>query len=263
MAKDRPKMNKLNRAQKDKVRRFAAVADADEEVALKILKDARWDLEVGLEMFFTAPLANSGSTSPEAVEATYAKYRADDDDEEMVGAEGIERFCEDIGIDAMDPVILVVSLKMGAQAMGKYTKEEFTSGLRRMGADTAAKIKAKIPELRKELENDVGFKDVYEFSFGFAKDLNQKSLPLETACGMWKVLLTGKWDLVDEWCEFLEKEHGKQITHDTWSQALEFSRQIGVDMQGYDPAGAWPYLIDEFVEHMMAAKENSNEGGGD
>jgi hypothetical protein len=51
-------MNKLNRAQKDKVRRFAAVADADEEVALKILKDARWDLEVGLEMFFTAPLAN-------------------------------------------------------------------------------------------------------------------------------------------------------------------------------------------------------------
>ena len=70
MAKDRPKMNKLNRAQKDKVRRFAAVADADEEVALKILKDARWDLEVGLEMFFTAPLANSGSTSPEAVEAT-------------------------------------------------------------------------------------------------------------------------------------------------------------------------------------------------
>ena len=115
-------MNKLNRAQKDKVRRFAAVADADEEVALKILKDARWDLEVGLEMFFTSPVGSlGGSTNPEQVEATYATYRADDDDEEMVGAEGIERFCEDIGIDAMDPVILVVSLKMGAQTMGKYT----------------------------------------------------------------------------------------------------------------------------------------------
>ena len=62
--------------------------------------------------------------------------------------------------------------------------------------------------------------------------------------------------------QLLEKEHGKPITHDTWSQALEFSRQIGVDMRGYDPAGAWPYLIDEFVEHMMAAKE-VNEGGGD
>ena len=257
-------MNKLNRAQKEKVRRFAAVADADEEVALKILKDARWDLEVGLEMFFTSPVGSlGGSTNPEQVEATYATYRADDDDEEMVGAEGIERFCEDIGIDAMDPVILVVSLKMGAQTMGKYTKEEFTSGLRRMGADTAAKIKSKIPELRKELEDERGFKDVYEFSFGFAKEPNQKSLPLEIACTMWKVLLTGKWALVDEWCEFLEKDHGKPITHDTWSQALEFSRQIGPDLEGYDPAGAWPYLIDEFVEHKMASAAEGGENGGD
>ena len=258
-------MNKLNRAQKDKVRRFAAVADADEEVALKILKDARWDLEVGLEMFFTSPVGSlGGSTNPEQVEATYATYRADDDDEEMVGAEGIERFCEDIGIDAMDPVILVVSLKMGAQTMGKYTKEEFTSGLRRMGADTAAKIKSKIPELRKELEDERGFKEVYEFSFGFAKEPDQKSLPLEIACAMWKVLLTGKWALVDEWCEFLEKDHGKPITHDTWSQALEFSRQIGPDLEGYDPAGAWPYLIDEFVEHKMAsAAQEGGENGGD
>ena len=81
---------------------------------------------------------------------------------------------------------------------------------------------------------------------------------------MWKVLLTGKWALVDEWCEFLEKDHGKPITHDTWSQALEFSRQIGPDLEGYDPAGAWPYLIDEFVEHKMAAAaQEGGENGGD
>ena len=89
---------------------------------------------------------------------------------------------------------------------------------------------------------------MYEFSFGFAKEPPKEPAP-RIACAMWKVLLTGKWALVDEWCEFLEKDHGKPITHDTWSQALEFSRQIGPDLEGYDPAGAWPYLIDEFVEH--------------
>ena len=64
----------------------------------------------------------------EALEELYQKYRADDDDEEMIGAAGIERFCDDIGIDPMDPVILVVALKMNAQQMGKFTKEEFLMG---------------------------------------------------------------------------------------------------------------------------------------
>ena len=74
----------------------------------------------------------------------------------------------------------------------------------------------------------------------------------DTARAMWKVLLDGRWALVDEWCEFLAKAPDcKVITRDTWSQALEFSRTIAPDMEGYDPAGAWPYLIDEFVEQKL------------
>lgn len=228
-----------------------------EDVALQILKDARWDLEVGLETFFTMPMAaGSSSTDPEALEALYAKYKADDDEEEdMIGAAGIEQFCEDIEIDPIDPVILVISLKMSAASMGKYTREEFMGGMRKMGVDSIDKLKAKLPSLRAELQDDRRFKDVYEYSFNFSKELNQKSLPLETAVAMWKVLLTDKWMLVDEWCEFLMTEHKKAITHDTWSQTLEFSRTIGPEMEGYDPAGAWPYLIDEFVESKL-------EGGG-
>ena len=38
-------------------------------------------------------------------------------DEDMIGAGGIEQFCDDIGINPMDPVILVVSLKMSAASM--------------------------------------------------------------------------------------------------------------------------------------------------
>ena len=41
--------------------------------------------------------------------------------------------------------------------------------------------------LRSELTNDHKFKEVYEYSFGFSKEVNQKSLPLETAVAMWKV----------------------------------------------------------------------------
>lgn len=224
------------------------------------MKEARWDLEVGLEMFFTMPMAAaSSSTDPAVLETLYAKYKAEDDDEDMIGASGIERFCEDIEIDPIDPVILVISMKMSATSMGKYSREEFMGGMRKMGVDSVDKLKAKLPALRAELQDEHKFKEVYEFSFNFSKELNQKSLPLETAAAMWKVLLTDRWALVDEWCDFLAAEHNKAITHDTWSQALEFSRSIGPDLEGYDPAGAWPYLIDEFVEAKLEAKNNAEK----
>ena len=255
-------MNRLTKAQKDKVKRFASVADADEATAMAILKEARWDLEVGLETYFTSPMgAVATGADAEALEELYQKYRADDDDEEMIGAAGIERFCDDIGIDPMDPVILVVALKMNAQQMGKFTKEEFLTGMRRMGAATTDKLKEKLPLLRAELEDPRSFKDVYEYSFDFSKEPNQKSLPLDTAAAMWGVLLGGRWALVEEWCDFLRREHGKAVTRDTWSQTLEFSRLIGPDLEGYDPAGAWPYLIDEFVEERLEAKAAAESRG--
>lgn len=40
----------------------------------------------------------------------------------------------------------------------------------------------------------------------------------------------------------------KAITKDTWFQLFEFAKQFGDDLSNYDENGAWPYLIDEFVE---------------
>ena len=251
-------MNRLSRAQKDKVKHFAAVADADEKTALAVLKEVRWDLELGLETYFTSPSSHFASANVDAaaLEKTYGEYRAADGthDDDIIDAVGIERLCADIGIDPVDPVILNVSSKMEAKTMGAYTKEEFFRGMTRMATSDARALKNKIPALRAEMDDPAAFKRVFEYSFDFAKEPNHKSLPLETATAMFKVLLDGRWPLVDEWCAFLEKEAIKAVTRDTWNQTLEFSRQIGEDMRGYDPAGAWPYLIDEFVEHKLEQK---------
>jgi DCN1-like protein 1/2 len=157
---------------------------------------------------------------------------------------------------------------MRAANMGVYTREEFRRGMRDVGVDATSKLRALVPELREELEDPDEFKEVYEYSFAFAKEDNHKSLALESACALWKVLLGGddasgraRWALVDEWCDFLTEKHGKAITRDTWSQALEFSRSIGPELEGYDPAGAWPYLIDEFVEHKLEGKAAAAAGG--
>jgi DCN1-like protein 1/2 len=219
----------------------------------------RWDLELGLETYFTSPSTRfySGNVDTEVLEKTYGAYRAADDthDEDIIDASGIERLCADIGIDPVDPVILNISMKMGAKTMGAYTKDEFFRGMSAMECDTVASLKEKVPALRKEMDDVAIFKNVFEYSFDFAKEEIHKSLPLETAAAMFRVLLNEKWPLVDEWCGFLERANVKTVTRDTWNQILEFSKQISPNMEGYDPAGAWPYLIDEFVEFKMEQKD--------
>eukprot|EP00064_Thunnus_orientalis_P020816 superscaffoldBa00005945_g20964 len=40
----------------------------------------------------------------------------------------------------------------------------------------------------------------------------------------------------------------KGMNKDQWYNVLEFSRTINTDLSNYDEDGAWPVLLDEFVE---------------
>ncbi|OUS43802.1 putative leucine zipper protein [Ostreococcus tauri] len=253
-------MNKLNKNQKLTVRRFMDVADTNDEVgAIQALKDASWNMDAAFEYYFYSARSRSSkksTTNATGITAMFDSYKVQDNqEEERIEAEGIIRFLENLGVDPMDPVTLVLSMKMDAETMGKYTKEEFNRGMMMMECDSMDKLKEKIGALRKELTRPSSFKDVYEFTFGFAKEPNTKALALETAVGLWKVLMTDKWCFTDEWCDFLERSHGKAISNDTWSQVLQFSTQVGENLQSYDPNDAWPYLIDEFVEAKLEEKK--------
>jgi len=77
----------------------------------------------------------------------------------------------------------------------------------------------------------------------------------DTAIAMWRLVFgVREWSLLDDWCEFLGKNHNKAISRDTWTQLLEFVRQVKSDFSNYDMDGAWPYLIDEFVEYVQEKK---------
>ncbi|CAM8946508.1 unnamed protein product [Rhodiola kirilowii] len=71
----------------------------------------------------------------------------------------------------------------------------------------------------------------------------------QLGCGSF-YLQKKQWPLVDHWCQFLQERHNKAITRDTWSQLLEFARNVDPSLTNYDAEAAWPYLIDEFVEYL-------------
>lgn len=113
-------------------------------------------------------------------------------------------------------------------------------------------IFADIPKLMPFIDlEDMGlFSCFYDFVFFICREKGQKSITIQRAVAAWKIVLNGRFRLLDRWCNFVEKYQRHNISEDTWQQLLAFSRCVNEDLEGYDPRGAWPVLIDDFVEQM-------------
>lgn len=102
------------------------------------------------------------------------------------------------------------------------------------------------------------FSRFYGFVFFICRENGQKSITVSRAVTAWRLVLARRFRLLNEWCNFVEKNQRHNISEDTWRQVLSFSRCVHENLGGYDPEGAWPVLIDEFVEHMYRLKGSNN-----
>ncbi|OQR95643.1 hypothetical protein THRCLA_07698 [Thraustotheca clavata] len=173
----------------------------------------------------------------------------------FMSEDGILALCDHIGVDAQDPVMLALSLHMKAQSMSELSREEFITGMKTLECHTIEQLKAKMPSLSKKYENDASFfAHVYAFSYGFAKEKDQKSLGVETALALWELLLVKRFPLLNDWVDYVKNHHKNAISKDVWTQTLEFTIHVKPDLSNYDENSAWPVLIDDFVAHMKEKK---------
>ncbi|KAJ3134710.1 DCN1-like protein 1 [Physocladia obscura] len=169
-------------------------------------------------------------------------------DEDIIGVDGTEKLCEDLGVDPMDVVTLVLAYHLKCEKMCEFKRQGWIDGWTKLQCQTLDDMKKCVNErMRKDLDDPTIFREIYLFTFGFAKAENQKSLGLETATAFWQLLFTGKYKYIELWIEFLE-DHKNAISKDTWNQFLDFTLKYPNDFDGYAEDGAWPLLIDEFVE---------------
>jgi len=180
------------------------------------------------------------------------------DDPELLGPEGMEKFCEDVGVEPENIVMLVLAWKMDAKQMGFFTLQEWSRGLSELQCDTVQKLQLKLDYLRSLLNEPVTFKNIYRYAYDFARDRDQRSLDMDTGKAMLQLLLGKHWPLYGSFHAFLEQSKYKVINKDQWCNILEFSRSIQPDLSNYDEDGAWPVLLDEFVEWL---KSRPNELG--
>ncbi|CAH1963041.1 unnamed protein product [Acanthoscelides obtectus] len=91
------------------------------------------------------------------------------DDPDTLDPEGMEKFCEDIGVEPENVVMLVLAYKMQARKMGFFTKDEWLKGLGEMQCDSVQKLQCRLDFLRCLLNDPYQFKAIYRYAYDFAR----------------------------------------------------------------------------------------------
>jgi len=175
------------------------------------------------------------------------------DEPETLGPDGMEKFCEDIGVEPENLVMLVLAWKMNAKQMGFFTSQEWQDGLSALRCDSITKLQNRLETLRACLADPATFKSIYRYAYDFARDKDQRCLEMETARGLLQLLLGPHWPLHTKFQSFLDSAKYKVMNKDQWYNVLEFSRTVQPDLSNYDVDGAWPVMLDEFVEWLKSS----------
>uniref|UniRef100_A0A1I8A7W8 Defective in cullin neddylation protein n=1 Tax=Steinernema glaseri TaxID=37863 RepID=A0A1I8A7W8_9BILA len=249
-------MNKLKSAQKDKVRQFMQFTNGNERAAITCLTNCNWNVEMACDHFFQNAAyfmsmdRGADVSKIDALFRNYANHPKDDVGPGRIGPNGMLKLLTDLRVDPTSRTALILAWKLKAVTQCEFSEEEFRDGLLAMRTDSIEKLQAKLPALNEEISNDAkSFRALYSYAFEFGRSCAQRTLPIDVAFAYWDMLFDERYVLYPQFKAFLDEKKQKGISKDQWNLVLDFMLSVKPDLSNYDSDGAWPVLLDEYVEY--------------
>lgn len=169
-----------------------------------------------------------------------------------IGPEGVEKLCGNLVVDPTDVLVLVFAWKLEAAQMGYFTQTEWLSASPTFGSCTSNKdlveqLQAVHRACRSIMEQR---RSLHMFTHKFCREDRKKTIDVASAEAM-LMLLHPDEPHVPPLIEFLkvyDPTTKRGVSQDEWSMMFNFFAEIKPDCSNYQDDGAWPLLLDEYVD---------------
>ena len=159
--------------------------ESSRELQLAQLVVPRDALGSGDRMMNRMRKSSSSGTSkkPSAAPASTAFYeelfnKFKEKEEESIGPGGVESLCKAIEVDPSDVLMLVMAWCLGTSQMGYFSREEWQSGLHKLGSvTTEAELKERLEDIHKStLRDPDALRELHIFAHKFCREERKKNI---------------------------------------------------------------------------------------
>ncbi|TQV91910.1 defective in cullin neddylation protein 1 [Cordyceps javanica] len=248
---------------------FTSFTGASERTAIKFIKASNYMVNKAVDDYFqqghgTAP-QHSSSLDAELNTLFDSLRDGEDDTKDRMELTSTMKYLQnDLKVNIENAELFVVLELLQAPSIGEISRHGYVEGWKDSSVSASHKDHAKhIRKLIKALPKDAAlFKKVYKYAFIVGREKDQKALSLESALIYWDMLfaLPGmQWknahrDWLALWKRFLAEKWTRSVNRDMWNMILEFAFKSMDDdsLSFWTEDGAWPSVIDDFVEWCKA-----------
>ncbi|GME74281.1 unnamed protein product [Ambrosiozyma monospora] len=186
---------------------------------------------------------------------TYKDPNLDGIGNPFIGIDGTLQYLEDLGLEPEDVVVLALAEFLQSPGEGVFKQDQFLTNWSKVGCNTIPAQRDYINKvLKPKLYSDKEYyKKVYQYTYKFVLEKDQKNLPLDTAIAYWNLILpTSLQQQLNKFIEYLKETEVEVITKDQWYMLYPFLQEYAKDptLENYDIEQSWPVLMDEFFDWL-------------